>query len=276
MINDAVTLVPYPEDSYVTPPDAALPVSSLFPTITFYWRAYAAMAKASRLAKQGLLSSDNWIRASVAIRDALEKCGGKIFIEGIEHFKNLDGPCVFVGNHMSTLETFLLPGIIRPLLPFTFVVKEGLLRYPVFQHVMRSREPIVVARKDPRADFATVMRDGVKNLEQGISVLVFPQSTRRLILHKRHFNSMGIKLAKKANVPVVPLALRTDAWGMGGIFGLLKDYGPINPRIPAHFRFGAPLAVQGNGKEEHEAVYAFIENSLAEWGMPPETPRQED
>ena len=274
MINDAVSLNPYPEDTYTTPSEAALPISSFFPNISFYWRMCGILKKASDQGKQGLLDSDNWMRASISIREALEKCGTKFHIEGIEHFKNLNGPCVFVGNHMSTLETFILPGVIRPFRPFTFVVKEGLLRYPVFQHVMRAREPIVVERKDARADFTAVMKGGVENLENGISVLIFPQSTRRLTLDRQHFNSMGIKLAKKADIPVVPIALRTDAWGMGGLFGLLKDHGAIRPQIPVNIRFGAPLCIQGNGKAEHEAVYAFIENSLAEWGLEPETPKE--
>jgi 1-acyl-sn-glycerol-3-phosphate acyltransferase len=273
MINDAVSLVTYPEDTYVTPKEAALPVSSMFPNISFYWRMCAVLKRASDQGKQGLFDSDNWIRASISSRKALEKCGTKFHIEGIEHFRTLNGPCVFVGNHMSTLETFILPGVIRPFRPLTFVVKEGLLRYPVFQHVMRAREPIVVERKDARADFTAVMKGGLENLANGISVLVFPQSTRRLTLDKQHFNSMGIKLAKKAGVSVVPVALRTDAWGMGGLFGLLKNHGPVNPQIPVNIRFGAPLAIHGNGKEEHEAVFAFIENALAEWGIRPETPQ---
>ena len=267
MIDDAVTLNPYPDDPYITPETAALPVSSFFPNLSFYWRMCSTLKLASNIAQAGKYDSDAWIRSSIAIREAMEKCGTKFTIEGFNHFKNLDGPCVFIGNHMSTLETFVLPALIRPFRPMTFVVKRSLLVYPVFCHVMRSREPIVVDRQDARADFTAVMQGGLENIAKGISVLVFPQSTRFPGLKKQHFNSMGIKLAKKAGVPVVPLALRTDAWGMNGLFGLLKDHGPIHPEIPVHIRFGEAMTVTGNGKEEHERVYAFIENALAEWGI---------
>ncbi len=270
MIDDAVTLHPFSADPYITPETAALPLSSFFPSLSFYWRLWGILKRASDKAKAGVYNSDNWIRSSLDTLDALEKCGTRFVIEGFHNFTDLDGPCVFVGNHMSTLETFILPGLIRPLRPVTFVVKEGLLRYPVFCHVMRSREPIVVARKDPRADFAAVMEGGLDNLSRGISVIIFPQSTRRMELSRRHFNSMGVKLARKAGVPVVPVALRSDAWGMNGLFGLLKDHGPIRPQLPVHFRFGEPLVVTGNGKAEHDRVYSFIENCLTEWGMPPE------
>lgn len=270
-MNDALTVAPfpYPDDVYTTPDTAALPLSSLFPNISFYWRMCATLQHAASLAKRGLYTTADWVASSIAIREALEKCGTRVTIEGFDNIRNLDGPCVFIGNHMSTLETFVLPAMIQVFKPVTFVIKESLMRYPVFHHVMKTRDPIVVERKDPRADFTAVMQGGLERLEKGISIIVFPQSTRRLTMDRQHFNSMGVKLARKAGVPVVPIALRTDAWGMGGLFGLLKDHGPIHPEIPVRFRFGQPLTVEGNGKAEHEAVYAFIENALHEWSIAP-------
>ena len=259
--------VPYTKNTYTTPDTMALPLSSMFPNISFYWRTCVAVCKASCLAKQGMYSDTDWIRSSLEITEAIEKCGARVTIEGFDNFSNIDGPCVFIANHMSTLETFILPAMISIFKPVTFVVKESLLRYPIFHHIMRSRDPIVVERKDARADFSTVMQGGVERLGKGTSIIVFPQSTRRLSIDRQHFNSMGIKLARKAGVPAVPIALRTDAWSMGGLFGMLKDYGPIRPNLPIHFRFGESVVVKDNGKAEHEVVYNFIENALREWGL---------
>ena len=260
---------PYPDDTYKTPHTAMEPFATFFPNIGFYWRMCATLKKASNLAQRGEYGSNEWVQSSLDIREAMEKCGAKVTIEGLEHVKNMASPCVFVANHMSTLETFMLPGIIRSFIPVTFVVKESLLRYPIFHHVMRSRDPIVVHRKDPRADFSAVMEGGLERLRKGISIVVFPQSTRNLHLDKHQFNSLGVKLARKANVPVIPVALRTDAWGMGGLFGLLKDHGAIHPQIPVRFRFGEPITIEGTGKAQHEAVYNFIAAALTEWGLPP-------
>lgn len=267
--NTAITSVPYRDDVYVTPDTAALPLSSMFPNVSFYWRMCMTLNKAANTAKQGLYDDAAWIRSSIDITTAMEKCGTRITIEGFDNFKNLDGPCVFIGNHMSTLETFILPAMIQVFKPVAFVVKESLLVYPVFRHVMKARDPIVVQRKDARADFTAVMQGGLERLNKGISIIIFPQSTRRQGIDRQHFNSMGVKLARKAGVPAVPIALRTDAWGMNGLFGLLKDHGPIRPDLPVHFRFGKPIMVEGNGKAEHEAVYTFIEDALKEWGISP-------
>ena len=43
------------------------------------------------------------------------------------------------------------------------------------------------------------------------------------------FNSLGNKLAKRNNVPVIPLALITDAWGNGKY---IKEAGKIDPSKP--------------------------------------------
>ena len=43
-----------------------------------------------------------------------------------------------VANHMSTMETFCLPGILVPHRPVAFVLKRSLTRYPVFSHVVNA------------------------------------------------------------------------------------------------------------------------------------------
>jgi 1-acyl-sn-glycerol-3-phosphate acyltransferase len=76
------------------------------------------------------------------------------------------------------------------------------------------------------------------------------------------FNTIGIKLAQKAGVPVVPLALLTDAWENGF---LIKDFGRINTMKKAHFAFGKPLMIKNRGAEEHQQTIDFIATKLQEW-----------
>ncbi len=80
---------------------------------------------------------------------------------------------MIIGNHMSMMETLLLPAMIQPINPVTFVVKEALLSYPVFKYIMRSRNPIAVTRTNPRQDLKTVLSEGMDRLEQGIFPLLF-------------------------------------------------------------------------------------------------------
>jgi len=156
-----------------------------------------------------------------------------------------------------------LPSIIAPLMEMTFVIKESLMKAPIFGTVFASQNPIVVARENPREDLQRVMTAGVALLEQGISVTIFPQSTRTRKFIPEEFNTLGVKLAKRGNVPVVPIALKTDFWENGKV---LRDLGPIYRDRTIHFAFGKPIEVEGNGREAHRQSIEFISEWLKKWG----------
>jgi 1-acyl-sn-glycerol-3-phosphate acyltransferase len=203
-----------------------------------------------------------WADSSYYIFRFIEKAGGRFNITGMDNIIKPDRPVLFISNHMSTLETMILPCIIAPLREVTFVVKESLVKHPLFKDVMLSRNPIVVGRSDPRKDFEAVMNGGVELLSKGSSIIIFPQSTRSLDFKPEEFNSIGVKLAKKAGVPVVPVAIKTDYWGNGKI---IKELGPIDHKKTIHIKFGEPFLVTGNGKEDNNRIIDFIKASLEEW-----------
>jgi 1-acyl-sn-glycerol-3-phosphate acyltransferase len=135
---------------------------------------------------------------------------------------------------------------------------------------MRSRDPITVGRSNPRDDLKAVLEGGAERLKAGRSIVIFPQTTRTPVFDPGSFNTIGVKLAKKAGVPVVPIALKTDAWGNGRI---LKDYGRIIPSRRVHFAFGKPLLIRDRGNEEHAAIIEFISGKLKEWSIEEPTAR---
>ncbi|MCL1889495.1 MAG: 1-acyl-sn-glycerol-3-phosphate acyltransferase [Desulfovibrionaceae bacterium] len=256
--------MPYTGSAYKTPASIRRPLSCLFPNLSFYWRMFMIVRLGGAKAAADDYNAEDWIVGSAGIVRALEYCGGIFEISGMENFINLPGPCVFVGNHMSTLETFVLPCLIQPHRDVTFVVKESLLRYPWFGHLLGSRDPIKVARKDPRADLAAMLQGGAERLAEGRSLIVFPQGSRSALVEPEHFNSIGVKIAKRAGVPAIPVAVRTDAWGNGNIF---KDFGAIRPELGIHFKFGPAMEISGNGKAAHQEILRFIQNNLTAWGL---------
>lgn len=215
--------------------------------------------KAHSKAVKGVYDKQAWIKSSYNTLRLIEGCGGRFHLRGLDNLQLCKGPVVFISNHMSTLETFVFPCIIAPLMDVTFVVKKFLVKMPLFGPVMSSRNPIVVNRNNPREDFETVMTEGKKLLAQGISIIVFPQGTRSVTFNPAEFNTLAIKLAKAAGVQVVPVAIKTDFWGNGKY---LKDLGPIHRDRPIWMVFGEPFSIQGNGKEDHQRVIEFIKKNL--------------
>lgn len=216
-----------------------------------------------KIALKGNYDTARWALSSVEIFNFLEDCGAQFHIEGFEHLDAVkDEPVVFISNHMGTLETMIFPGLIAPVKEVTFVVKDSLTSNPLFGPIMRARNPIAVGRHDSRNDLLKVLNEGKHKLAEGTSVIIFPQSTRTTVFDPEKFNSLGIKLAQKAKVRVVPMAIKTDFWANGR---LVKDLGRAQRNEPVHIKFGAPMEINGTGKAEHQAIVEFIGEHLKQW-----------
>jgi len=237
-------------------------LARLLPSFVFYCRFIGVVCRAASLAKKGRYDWDVWADSSLDVLRIIEDIGVQVEIDGVDNLKKLDSPCVFIGNHMSIIETVVLPTIILPFLKITYIIKESLLEYPVFKHVMRSREPIAVTRTNPRKDLKIVLSEGVDKLQNGISIIVFPQTTRSTRFQPSQLSTIGIKLAKRAGVPVIPIALKTDALTNGRLF---KDFGKIDPTTKVYFSFGRPMTVEGRGNQEHQEVLDFIGSKMKLW-----------
>jgi len=255
--------ITYVNGSYRTGTVRRSLLGRISPALRLYSRLVSVVVRGSAKAKRGQYFTADWVASSLETMRALEEIGCTVEINGVNNFKDLESPCVFIGNHMSTLETMVLPCIISQFRDSTFVVKQSLVDYPVFKHIMRSRDPITVGRTNPRDDLKAVFEGGEARLRAGRSIVIFPQTTRTGVFDPGQFNTIGIKLAKRAGVPVVPVALKTDAWGNGKY---LKDYGKVDVSKKVWFEFGKPMTITGRGDVEHEQIIEFISGKLKEWG----------
>lgn len=236
---------------------------SLGTSFYFNCRYLKELFKNRKLALSGVYDTERWALSSFEIMTFIEDCGGKFHITGLENVEAVkDEPVVFVSNHMSALETFVFPCLIAPVKPVVFVVKDSLTKNFIFGPIMRARNPIAVGRKDPRADFVKVLSEGQTKISEGSSVIVFPQSTRTVDFVPETFNSMGVKLAIKAGVKVVPIAIKTDFWLNGR---LVKDLARVRRQNEIHIKFGEPISVVSNGKAEHQAIVDFIKENFDVW-----------
>jgi 1-acyl-sn-glycerol-3-phosphate acyltransferase len=251
-------------DTYDTPEHAT---RKLFDKISFNSRLYFILGyigivlSARILVAQGRFDRAAWAQTSFNVLKLVEDCGGHVHTTGLTNIEKSQGPVVFISNHMSNLESSVLPSFILPTTPVSYVIKESITRYPIFGTVVGSQQPIPVSRTNPRADFQVVMTRGNTLLQNGRSIILFPQSTRTVTFNPDEFNSLGIKLAKKANVQVIPVAVKTDFWQNGRYF---RDYGPIDRRQPVHFAFGEPFFIE-NSKQAHHHVINFIQSHLDKW-----------
>ncbi|HPN84913.1 MAG TPA: lysophospholipid acyltransferase family protein [Victivallales bacterium] len=256
----------FPLKKYKTPENARRSIFAKIAairTLIFYYAILKIVLKAGRAASKGLYDDEQWAMRSYDAIVAAENCGCDVEIIGLENISDTEGPAVFIGNHMSVFETFALACTIMPNKRPAFIIKKELVEYPFFGKVMKAIKHIAVSRKNPKDDFKEVMEQGCSLISQGYSPVVFPQATRMREFVPEKFNSIGVKLARKAAVPVIPIALKTDFWGNGRF---IKDFGPIGRLSNKIFiEFAPAIKVEGSGKDEHERIVSFIKGRLAEW-----------
>lgn len=204
-----------------------------------------------------------WSEFGVRVIHLVERIGGYVEIEGFRHITDLNEKVVWVSNHVSSLETYLLPPILMTWPGLIIVLKEPLAHYPLFGSVVRAVSPIRVQRKNPIEDLRKVMKEGTEGIRAGRSALIFPQGTRHRQFDPSSFNTLGTKLALHAKAPVVPIAVSTDFIRIGQWHRDL--FATIHPESPVRIACGPVLPHELGQAEIQRRSIEFITGKLAEW-----------
>ncbi len=123
-------------------------------------------------------------------------------------FKNqvgaLDKPCVIVANHPTLTD---VTAIIATFKEVVTVVKPRLYN-TWWLHPLLKASFQIEGETGKFLAGGKVVAQSVERIEQGFSVLVFPEATRTEQGQEMAFHRIGFEIACRANVPVVPIVLR--------------------------------------------------------------------
>lgn len=163
-------------------------------------------------------------------------CGVRHQVIGAENLPST--PCVICSKHQSAWETLAYYTILPPC---SFVIKRSLLLIPFFGWGLHlSMAPIPINRGSPQAALRSVLRTGLRRLQTGFCVVVFPEGTRIPVGENRAFLPSAATLASQAKVPMVPVALNSGrCWPPGGVLGFRLQPGEVTVSI------GPPLVASG-------------------------------
>ena len=178
-------------------------------------------------------------------------------------------PAVFVFNHQSQLDVFVICNLLRR--DFTGVAKQELTKDPVFGPVFRFAGVAFVDRKgggNPRDALAPA----VAKLQDGISVVIAPEGTRSLTPTLGDFKTGAFHLAREAGVPVVPIVIR-NAGELMWRDALTVKPGTVQVAVLPPIDVSAWPADQVRNKTRE--VQAMFEDTLAHWpGEPRPAPKE--
>jgi 1-acyl-sn-glycerol-3-phosphate acyltransferase len=117
-----------------------------------------------------------------------------------------DGPVIFAAKHQSALDTFVL-SLMHP--QCVFVLKRELVRLPIWGWYLLRMGNIPIDRSKGLASLKKITDAAARTVENGQSIIIFPQGTRTLPGTARAYLPGVAALYKGANVPVVPVALNS-------------------------------------------------------------------
>jgi 1-acyl-sn-glycerol-3-phosphate acyltransferase len=130
---------------------------------------------------------------------------------------------VYMANHASLID---IPALFAYLpYPFRIMAKRGLFWVPFMGWHLWAAGHFPIDRRDPRRTVKS-LRAVIDGVRAGRSLAVFPEGTRTRDGRLQEFKSGAFKIALKAGVPIVPVAIR-------GAFDLLPrtSLAPVPGRI---------------------------------------------
>lgn len=124
-------------------------------------------------------------------------------VEGLENIP--EGPVVFVSNHQGYGDIPMYCAAITTK-QFGFVAKEELGKIPYFGNWIRDIRSVFIKRNDPRASLRAI-DEGIQFLNDGFSLVIFPEGTRSKGPDMSDFKKGSLRLATKPGVPIVPVTV---------------------------------------------------------------------
>ena len=166
-----------------------------------------------------------------------------IEIKGKE-FLDRKSSYVFVPNHQGAFDIFLVYGFIGR--PFKWMMKQSLRKLPFVGKACESAGHIYINNASPHS-LKRSMEQAEKTLQNGVSLVVFPASSRSEDGHMKRFKRGEFQLADEFQLPVVPVIIE-------GSYEVLPKNRAFIKRFPLTLRFLEPIPPYGKGPDNVQAT----------------------
>lgn len=130
--------------------------------------------------------------------------GVKVNVYGRENLPTTS-PVVFMANHQGYADIVTLCAALDTI-QIGFVARNDLEAVPLYGKWIDRVRSVMIDRKNPKEGLKAI-RKGIELLENGFSLVIFPEGTRSRGPHMNEFKAGAIKLATKPQVPIVPVSI---------------------------------------------------------------------
>lgn len=222
----------------------------IFKVIVYMLKKQKLLKQVKKLEKEGKEQEVKEIIAPLVIdwaKYCVDVTGSTIEVTGIENVP-ADKSVVYIGNHQGIFDIPLLLGYI----PYqkAFISKIEILKIPMISDWMKLMKCVFLARKNPRQSIEA-MHQGIENVKNGYSMVIFPEGTRNKGGPVKEFKPGSFKLAFQSGADVVPVTI-DGTWKIYEEHNKIK---PANIKLTIH----PPVKTEGLSKDELREIPAQVQ-----------------
>ncbi|MEG0829513.1 MAG: lysophospholipid acyltransferase family protein [Anaerovoracaceae bacterium] len=211
---------------------------------------YRKRIEDAKAAKDFVEERKNILEAEKTWSTALLKAfDSEITLTGKENLPK-NGPVVFVGNHQGYADIVAYFSALSTV-QFGYVAKDDLGKVPLYGSWIRRIRSVLIQRGDPKQALRA-METGINLINEGFSLMIFPEGTRSKGPIMGEFKRGSFKLATKPQVPIIPVSI-------DGSYKMYEETGIIQGaaiKIKVH----PPIETKGLSKPEEKALAKKVEN----------------
>lgn len=222
----------------------------IFKVIVYMFKKQKLLKEINKIEKAG---NEQEVKEKIAplVIDWAKYCvdatGTQVEVTGIENVPT-DRSVVYIGNHQGIFDIPLLLGYI----PYqkAFIAKIEILKIPMLSDWMKLMKCVFLARKSPRQS-VEAMHQGIENVKNGYSMVIFPEGTRSKGGPVKEFKPGSFKLAFQAEADIVPVTI-------DGTWKIYEEHKKINPakiKLTIH----PAIKTEGLNKEELREIPAQVQ-----------------
>ena len=229
----------------------------MFRTIRVIFKVIVYMLKKQKLLKEinkiEKAGNEQEVKEKIAplVIDWAKYCvdatGAQVEVTGIENVPT-DRSVVYIGNHQGIFDIPLLLGYI----PYqkAFIAKIEILKIPMISDWMKLMKCVFLDRKNPRQS-VEAMHQGMENVKNGYSMVIFPEGTRNKGGPVKEFKPGSFKLAFQSEADIVPVTI-------DGTWKIYEEHKKINPakiKLTIH----PAVKTEGLNKDELREIPAQVQ-----------------
>jgi len=156
-----------------------------------------------------------------------------------------EGPVVYVSNHQGYADIPIWCNVLDTM-QFGFVAKNNLSMVPTYGRWIDRIRSVMIERDEPREALKAIAR-GIDLINQGFSLLIFPEGHRARGPVMREFKKGSLKLATKPGVPIVPLSIE-------GSYHIYEETGVFRKDQAVKVMIHPPIETKGLDRKQEKAL----------------------